>query len=42
MDLSSILGILNSTKSGHMTNDLLVKRKEVLEKLGAQIIDEIV
>ena len=37
-----IRGILDSTKTGHMTNDLLVQRKNLLETWGAQIIDQIV
>ena len=37
-----IRGILDSTKTSDLTNEALNKRKEVLEKLGAKIIDHIV
>ena len=37
-----IRGILNTSVTGELTNDLLNKRKVELEKLGAKIIDQIV
>ena len=37
-----IRGILDKTLTGHVTNDLLDKRKKVLEDLGAKNIDQIV
>ena len=37
-----IRGILDNTKTGHMTNDIFVKRKKDLEELGAKIINQIV
>ena len=37
-----IRGILNTSVTGELTNDILNKRKVDLEKLGAKIIDQIV
>ena len=37
-----IRGILNTSVTGELTNDLLNKRKVELEKLGAKIIDQII
>ena len=37
-----IRGILNTSVTGELTNDLLNKRKLKLEEMGAKIIDQIV
>ena len=37
-----IRGILNTSVTGELTNDILNKRKLKLEQMGAKIIDQIV
>ena len=37
-----IRGILNTSVTGELTNDMLNKRKLKLEEMGAKIIDQIV